>query len=1195
MAGKPTYEELKQRIKELESELAKREKVEESLWESEANLRALMENAYGFGVYSVERADDQPYGVRPLVVSPSIKDILGIEVLEESANWFKYIHSDDLDSVTAAHHASRTTGKKFDKTFRSYHSGMKEWRWIRAISSAVAASDGTITHFNGLIVDVTDFKLAEAEITRLATVIKQASVTVVITDLKGNIVYANPNFEISTGYSVVEVIGQNPRILKSNRHDASFYQELWDTVTAGHTWNGIFINKRKNGALYHEQATIFPILNPDGKIINYAAVKRDVSEQVRAEKLLQKTHDELEMRVEERTAELAKTNEALHMEIAERNKTEEKLRESESRYRQIFETNQAIKLIIDPVDGRIVEANDAACEFYGYDARTLTSLRITDINTKSDEDVRQEMAKTLNQNKLFYNFRHRLALGEIRDVEVYSGPVQSGDKTLLYSIIHDVTERKRAETALKASKTNYKLLTETLKDVVIRISMRGEILYSSPVIKEFSGYTISEIISSHISKFFINRMELAAALKQIKKVAVTKESGNFEFAFKPKRDEPFPVEVSWRPLIEENRVTAIQLVMRDISAREEKKLAKAKAFLDNIVNAIPNPVFVKNEQHQWIFLNDMFCNLLERPRAELLGKSDFDFFPEKEAELFWEKDDLVFKTGGTLEEEKNITDSKGVTRALVTRKTVITDAVGNKILIGVINDVTELKKAQEAAEAANRIKSEFVANMSHEIRTPMNAILGFAQILGEKIRDKQHKQYLGLIQSAGQSLLMLINDILDISKIEAGKMNFVCEPVAPGFVFEEIKKLFSQKTIEKGIELTAEIDPNVPEYLLLNEIRLRQVLLNLVGNAVKFTESGRIRVSGHVMETDDPSGTVNFVFSVEDTGIGIPKDQRERIFGAFEQQEGQQATLGGTGLGLAITRRLVEMMSGTISVSSEAGQGSTFTVVLKNVHITENGSDSARTDSISADSIIFAPATILIADDIMANRMLLSGYLLKDCNLDFIEAENGRQAVDLVRDCHPDLILMDMKMPVMDGYKATRIIKAADDTKDIPIIAVTAAAMKTDEKKINALCDGYLRKPVIKDGLITELTRFLKYSVKKTVDGNIEQMLSEAISAPAPFQPDAATKQKIPQLIRIMESEYIPRQEEITTMMVMDEVKQFADDLNGIGREYGITPFTEFGDRLADYVIMYDIDGVKKELAVFPKLIERIKDISTLP
>jgi len=405
---------------------------------------------------------------------------------------------------------------------------------------------------------------------------------------------------------------------------------------------------------------------------------------------------------------------------------------------------------------------------------------------------------------------------------------------------------------------------------------------------------------------------------------------------------------------------------------------------------------------------------------------------------------------------------------------------------------------KEAAEAANKAKSEFLANMSHEIRTPMNAILGFSEIMKTKISDPKLSHYLESIYTSGQSPLSLINDILDLSKVEAGKMKLEHTAVSPQRLFNEMQTVFSQKIKEKELKLIIDIPPELPRTLLLDEIRLRQILLNLIGNAVKFTDKGHIRLSVTYRYPDGVQcSTLDFIFSVEDTGTGIPEDQCESVFEAFSQVKGQKfSKFGGTGLGLAITRRLIEMMEGEITVSSELGKGTVFNIIIKEVEVASAdalaGGQKNQTDF---DSVAFEHSTILIADDIDYNRELLRVFFEVD-NFTLLEAENGMEAIDKTREHHPDLILMDMKMPEMDGYEATLLLKNDDDLKKIPVIALTASAMRHDEETIKNLCDAYLKKPVTKADLIEEMKKFLPHTVTKKKSASSKAAQKDAAEGP---------------------------------------------------------------------------------------------------
>ncbi len=488
----------------------------------------------------------------------------------------------------------------------------------------------------------------------------------------------------------------------------------------------------------------------------------------------------------------------------------------------------------------------------------------------------------------------------------------------------------------------------------------------------------------------------------------------------------------------------------------------------------------------------------------------------------------------------------------------------------------ELIKSNEIAKSAAKHKTEFLANMSHEIRTPMNSIIGFAEILDKEIQNPVHKEYLSSIKKGGNALLAIINDILDLSKIEAGKLNIKKETINPSKMFLEIESIFHGKIISKNISFIVEIDKNIPKYIILDGIRTRQILFNLIGNAIKFTQIGYIKLKVENIYKDNIKNKVDLLFSIEDTGIGIDEKNLKSIFNAFEQQGDQDiAKYGGTGLGLAICTKLVHMMNGEIKVQSKKNVGSTFTVILKDIDISSIQEEIVSQKLLSS-NIIFKKSKILVVDDVEENRKLMEASL-KDFDLELTMAENGKEAIDKLKNLNVDLILMDLRMPIMDGYEAAGIIKADDKLKQIPLIALTASVMGEALEKVSQYgFDGYLRKPVIIEELIEELSKYLEYHF---IDEHIAQNNHLKI---LDFEKLEVVLDK---LQNELNSEWI----NIKDGGDFSLIEKFANKLNDLSIKEDIYILNDYAQELIKNINAFDIEKVDYLMNTYLELIENLK------
>ncbi|MEI6455744.1 MAG: ATP-binding protein, partial [bacterium] len=400
----------------------------------------------------------------------------------------------------------------------------------------------------------------------------------------------------------------------------------------------------------------------------------------------------------------------------------------------------------------------------------------------------------------------------------------------------------------------------------------------------------------------------------------------------------------------------------------------------------------------------------------------------------------------------------------------------------------EILEQKERAEQSERFKQQFLANMSHEIRTPMNAVMGMTSLLIDKNPRTDQQYYLEGIKKSSDILLHIINDILDLSKIESGKMELEKTDFSLHQTVEQVLTTLRHKADEKGLHLLSDIDKSIPDVLIGDPVRLNQIILNLAGNAIKFTEKGSVQIKVE-LASGDPSVIMNIRFSVIDTGIGIPKDKLEMVFESFKQASSSDTRkYGGTGLGLSISRQLVELYGGEIKIDSEEGAGTAFSFVLN----FEKGSGERLQQQQDAhaniDGRILDGLKILIADDNEYNRIVAEDTLRSKARLTIETASDGREAIELLKVNDFDVILMDVQMPEMNGFEATRFIREhlPSPRKDVPIIALTASVLRTDlDKCRQAGMNSYIPKPFHASQLIRGIAEVLDIKIR-TLEGTGE-------------------------------------------------------------------------------------------------------------
>src|SRR5918995_5835032 len=699
--------------------------------------------------------------------------------------------------------------------------------------------------------------------------------------------------------------------------------------------------------------------------------------------------------------------------------------------------------------GRVLEVNKSFVEMFGYGASEVVGMPAVDFVAPESREAVAEHISTGSPEP--YEAVALRKDGTSFDVEIRGKTSEYRGRLVRVTAVRDITARKRAERRLKEAEHRYRALVEKVPAVVYLQEIGGPdtAMYMSPRIEALTGYSPEDCRDPELRWLMVHPEDRERMQSEDENPARTGEVVTTEYRVVHR--DGHTVWVRNESVVVEDDVTGSRFwqgFMLDITEakKAEEDLRKSEERYRLVARATDETIWdsdILADEQTWNGAVETMFGYLPEQRTSTAWWEEHIHPGDRERVLA--SVDAVLEGGGEVwSGEYRFRRADGQYSTVVDRAYVVRDAEGRPTrMIGSMSDITgrklyerELRRAREEAERANRAKSEFLANMSHEIRTPMNGILGMAELLLDTPLDDEQREFAETVRISGQNLMMIINDILDFSKIEAGAMRLETIDLDLRSTVEDVTVLLGGRAQDKGLELASLVEHDVPEALRGDPGRLRQILTNLLGNAVKFTDEGEVIVRVELVDEDEETATVRF--EVSDTGIGISPEQQRRLFLAFTQADASTTRrYGGTGLGLAISKQLVTLMGGEINVESQPGVGSTFSFAVPFEKQPEHAARAVTTD--------LAGRRALVIDDNGANRKIL-GKQLSSWGVQTTCVADGLQALDRLRAAEDpyDLAVLHMQMPGMDGMGLARRIKADPDLAPTRLVLLTSMGRRGD-------------------------------------------------------------------------------------------------------------------------------------------------------
>jgi PAS domain S-box-containing protein len=968
--------------------------------------------------------------------------------------------------------------------------------WISDTARAVKDELGQVLYYEGSLEDITQRKQFEEEIRRqrdyLEALFDNSPVAVVTADLEGKVVSWNPMAETLFGYAQEEVVGVDLDELvaadDSIREEAASYT---DRVLSdlGRRVQGTTQRTRKDGSLFDVDLLALPLVLA-GEKVGFCAIYHDISE-LKA--------------------------------------TERELRQQKDYFEAIF-VNSPVAVVTGDLEAKVSAWNPMAETLFGYSREEAIGTYLDDL-VATDDSIRKEAAgyteQVSNMGRVQATAKRTRKDGSLVDVELLALPlVLAGERVGFYAMYHDISERKAMERELRHQKEYYEALFVNSPVAVVTVDRDGSVISWNPAAERLFGYTPAEAIGQDIDDLVARDDSIRAeavgftdAFRVGDQVVafsaypdLVDKQGRLQIATRRTRKDGSLVEVELLglPVTVAGEEIAFIAIYHDISELKatERALRRQKEYFEALFVNSPVAVVTVDRNGKVVSWNPTAERLFGYTQDEAIGQ-DVDELVARDdsvrAEAMGYTD--VFRGDGyigAVEAYPDLIDDRG--RLQVTTKRTRQDGslvdvellglpvivAGEEVgIIAIYHDIGPLQEARREAEAANQAKSTFLANMSHELRTPLNAILGFAQLMdGAPNLSDEQRENLGIINRSGEHLLALINDVLEMSKIEAGQLTLREKRFDLHGLLDGLEEMFRLRAEEKGLTLSFRRAGNVPQLVMADEGKLRQILSNLLGNAVKFTREGGVALRVTAQPCDLKRRALHF--EVEDTGPGIAPEELETVFDPFVQAGGERDVVltqlqEGTGLGLSISKQFARLMGGDISVSSELGQGSLFQFDLE-----IECADRTEVEAVRPRQRVRGlapgqttpddgPYRLLVVEDRRANRQLLIRLLEAlgppPQGFEVRAAANGLEAIETWERWKPHLIWMDMRMPVMDGREATRRIKAMPQGQSTVIVALTATAFEEDRETILLEgCDDFVRKPFRKEVIYDVLAKHLGVS-----------------------------------------------------------------------------------------------------------------------